>query len=117
MELKVINEKGQSSEKLSASDEFFGRAYNEDLVHQLVTAYMAMHVQRIVSRKRVARLLRVLVSHSSKRERVVRVLVWLPVQFGEVAARYSRTPVKKIILRRLTVKCIVLDWLLYSPGW
>ena len=41
MELKVINEKGQSSEKLSASDEFFGRAYNEDLVHQLVTAYMA----------------------------------------------------------------------------
>ncbi len=41
MELKVINDKGQSSDKLSASDEFFGREYNEDLVHQLVTAYMA----------------------------------------------------------------------------
>ncbi len=41
MELKVINDKGQSSETLSASDEFFGREYNEDLVHQLVTAYMA----------------------------------------------------------------------------
>lgn len=41
MELKVINDKGQASSKMSASDEFFGRDYNEDLVHQLVTAYMA----------------------------------------------------------------------------
>lgn len=41
MELKVINDKGQSAANLSASDELFGRAYNEDLVHQLVTAYMA----------------------------------------------------------------------------
>lgn len=41
MELKVINDKGQSSANISASDELFGREYNEDLVHQLVTAYMA----------------------------------------------------------------------------
>jgi len=41
MELKVINDKGQASANLSASDELFGREYNEDLVHQLVTAYMA----------------------------------------------------------------------------
>lgn len=41
MELKVINDKGQASANLSASDELFGRAYNEDLVHQLVTAYQA----------------------------------------------------------------------------
>lgn len=41
MELKVINDKGQSSSKMNASDEFFGREYNEDLIHQLVTAYMA----------------------------------------------------------------------------
>ena len=41
MELKVINDKGQATANLSASDELFGRAYNEDLVHQLVTAYMA----------------------------------------------------------------------------
>lgn len=41
MELKVINDMGQSSANLSASDELFGREYNEDLVHQLVTAYMA----------------------------------------------------------------------------
>lgn len=41
MELKVINDKGQSSAKMNASDDFFGREYNEDLVHQLVTAYQA----------------------------------------------------------------------------
>ncbi len=41
MELKVITDKGQAAANLSASDELFGRAYNEDLVHQLVTAYMA----------------------------------------------------------------------------
>jgi large subunit ribosomal protein L4 len=41
MELKVINDKGQSSANLNASDELFGREYNEDLVHQLITAYQA----------------------------------------------------------------------------
>jgi len=41
MELKVINDNGQAAANLSASDELFGREYNEDLVHQLVTAYMA----------------------------------------------------------------------------
>src|SRR5512140_1309524 len=41
MELKVMNDKGQATANLSASDEMFGREYNEDLVHQLVTAYMA----------------------------------------------------------------------------
>lgn len=41
MELKVIDGKGQETASLNASDEFFGREYNEDLVHQLVTAYMA----------------------------------------------------------------------------
>jgi large subunit ribosomal protein L4 len=41
MELKVINDKGQPAAKLKASDELFGREYNEALVHQLVTAYQA----------------------------------------------------------------------------
>ena len=41
MELKVINDKGQAAASLVASDELFGRECNEDLVHQVVTAYMA----------------------------------------------------------------------------
>jgi len=41
MELKLINEKGQATASVKASDELFGREYNESLVHQVVTAYMA----------------------------------------------------------------------------
>ncbi|MGZ5093238.1 MAG: 50S ribosomal protein L4 [Burkholderiales bacterium] len=41
MELKLIDEKGQSTASVSASDTAFGRDYNESLVHQVVTAYMA----------------------------------------------------------------------------
>jgi large subunit ribosomal protein L4 len=41
MELKLINEQGQSTSSVSASDTAFGRDYNESLIHQVVTAYMA----------------------------------------------------------------------------
>jgi len=41
MELKLINDKGQATASVNASDELFGREYNESLVHQVVTAYMA----------------------------------------------------------------------------
>ena len=41
MELKLLNDQGQSTESVSASDAAFGREYNEALVHQVLTAYMA----------------------------------------------------------------------------
>ena len=41
MELKLINDKGEATASVKVSDELFGRAYNESLVHQVVTAYMA----------------------------------------------------------------------------
>ena len=41
MELKLIDAKGQSTASVKASDELFGREYNESLLHQVVTAYMA----------------------------------------------------------------------------
>lgn len=41
MELKVINENGKEGKSISASDDLFGREYNEALVHQLVVAYQA----------------------------------------------------------------------------
>lgn len=41
MELKVINDKGQAAASVNASDELFGREYNEALVHQVVVAYQA----------------------------------------------------------------------------
>lgn len=41
MELKVIDGKGSVSVSVSASDELFGREYNEALIHQVVIAYQA----------------------------------------------------------------------------
>ena len=41
MELKVISENGKAGVSINASDDLFGREYNEALVHQLVTAYQA----------------------------------------------------------------------------
>jgi len=41
MELKLLNDQGQSAETVQVSDALFGREYNEALVHQLVVAYMA----------------------------------------------------------------------------
>ena len=41
MELKIINDQGQSAATVSASDALFGREFNQALVHQIVTAYQA----------------------------------------------------------------------------
>lgn len=41
MELKLLNDQGQPSATLQASDALFGREYNEALIHQVVTAYLA----------------------------------------------------------------------------
>ena len=41
MELKVINDNGQAAASITASDDLFGREYNEALIHQVVIAYQA----------------------------------------------------------------------------
>lgn len=41
MELQVINDKGKPTAKVAVSDAAFGREYNEALVHQVLTAYLA----------------------------------------------------------------------------
>ena len=41
MELQLINEQGKPTAKVAASDSAFAREYNESLVHQVITAYLA----------------------------------------------------------------------------
>jgi len=41
MDLRLINEKGQDAGAVTAADTLFAREYNEALVHQVVTAYLA----------------------------------------------------------------------------
>ncbi|MSQ66229.1 MAG: 50S ribosomal protein L4 [Limnohabitans sp.] len=41
MQIELLNDQGQVSAKFEAPETLFGRAYNEDLVHQIVVAYKA----------------------------------------------------------------------------
>ena len=41
MDLKLINDKGETTSTVASSDELFGRDYNEALIHQIVVAYQA----------------------------------------------------------------------------
>ncbi len=41
MEIKLIKDDGQSDSNITASDALFAREYNESLVHQVITAYLA----------------------------------------------------------------------------
>ncbi|MFC3532520.1 50S ribosomal protein L4 [Vogesella facilis] len=62
MELKVINAQGLQVEALQASEALFARDYNEALVHQVVTAFLAN--ARSANR---AQLTRAEVKHSTKK--------------------------------------------------
>jgi large subunit ribosomal protein L4 len=41
MQLELLNDQGQATSKYEAPENVFGRAYNEDLVHQIVVAFQA----------------------------------------------------------------------------
>ena len=41
MQLDLLNDQGQATSKYAAPETVFGRAYNEDLVHQVVVAFQA----------------------------------------------------------------------------
>ena len=80
MVLKVIDAKGQVSGSLAASDALFAREYNEALVHQLVTAFLAN--ARSGNR---AQLTRAEVKHSTKKP-------WRQKGTGRARAGMSSSP-------------------------
>lgn len=41
MQLELLNDQGQATSKMDVAETVFGRAYNEDLVHQVVVAFQA----------------------------------------------------------------------------
>jgi large subunit ribosomal protein L4 len=41
MNIELLNDQGQASSTFDVPETVFGRAYNEDLVHQVVVAFQA----------------------------------------------------------------------------
>jgi large subunit ribosomal protein L4 len=62
MELKLIDQSGKSTANVAAADNVFGRDYNESLIHQVVTAYLANGRQGTRAQKDRGE-----VSHSTKK--------------------------------------------------
>ena len=75
MQLELLNDQGQASSKFDAPETVFGRAYNEDLIHQIVVAYKPMPVKAPALKKTVNKFTTQPRSHSSKKAPVVHVLV------------------------------------------
>ena len=55
MELKLIDQQGKSDANVAATDEVFGRDYNEALIHQVVIAYLANGRRARARRKTAAK--------------------------------------------------------------
>ncbi|MDB5811457.1 MAG: rplD [Betaproteobacteria bacterium] len=62
MELKLIDQSGKSTANVAAADAVFARDYNESLIHQVVTAYLANGRQGTRAQKDRGE-----VSHSTKK--------------------------------------------------
>lgn len=118
MELKVINQQGQAVESLQASDALFGREYNEALVHQLVTAYLAN--ARSGNRAQKGR------SEVAKSTRKP----WRQKGTGRARAGMASSPLwrgggkvfpsspdENFAQKKLTVKCSALVWRLSCRNW
>src|SRR5437867_4918697 len=62
MQLELLNEQGQATDKVDAPDTVFARDYNEALIHQIVVAYQANSRQGTRAQKDRAE-----VRHSTKK--------------------------------------------------
>jgi len=71
MQLELLNDQGQAASKFDAPETVFGRAYNEDLVHQVVVAFQANARQGTRAQKDREQVSTRRRSLSSKRERAV----------------------------------------------
>ena len=91
MELKVINQQGQAVESLQAAETLFGREYNEALVHQVVTAYLANARAGNRAQKDRSEINKSTKKPFRQKVRVVLAPVVLPARCGVGVARFSRT--------------------------
>ncbi len=102
MDLKTV-----TGAAVELSDTAFGREFNEALVHQVVTAYLAGARQGTRAQKPVPKFLVVASSHGAKKVLVALVQVLFVAQSGVQVVVHSQ-PNHKIGHRKLTAKCIAV---------
>ena len=117
MELKVINSAGKSAASISASDDLFGREYNEALVHQLVTAYQANARSANSKQKGRSEIAKSTRKPWAQKGTGRARSGWHPAHCGAGAVRYSRIARKKTTHKKSTAKCIAPVWLQYFHNW
>ena len=117
MQLELLNEQGQAASKVEAPETVFGREFNEDLVHQLVTAYRANARQGTRAQKD-----REQVRHTTAKP-------FKQKGTGRARAGMSSSPLwrgggrifpnlpKKTSRRRSTRRCTALVWLPSCLSW
>jgi len=117
MELKLLNDQGQSSSNVAAPDTIFGRDYNEALIHQVVVAYQATHAVVIANKKIVKKFITPPKNLGVKKVRAVLVLVCRHRLCGAAAVGFSRTRPMKTSRTKLTKRCIAQVSARSSRSW
>jgi hypothetical protein len=103
-----VNLKTVSGSAVELSEVAFGREFNEALVHQVVTAYLAGGRQGSRAQKSRADVSGGGKNHSVKKVLVALVLVLFVAQSGLVVVKLLLL-VHKIGLKKLTVKCTAVQ--------
>ena len=117
MQLELLNEQGQPTAKYDAPETVFGRAYNEDLVHQVVVAFQANARQGTRAQKD-----REQVKHSTKKPfkqkgtgRARAGMTSSPLWRG--GGRIFQICPTKTSATKLTKRCIAPVWPLFFRSW
>jgi hypothetical protein len=117
MEIKVIDANGKAAASIAASDDLFGREYNEALIHQIVTAYQANARSGNRKQKGRSEIAKSTRKPWAQRVQAVLVQVWPPAHCGVVVVRFSLILRMRTLARKSTAKCTVLVWLLFFRSW
>ncbi len=117
MQVELLNDQGQATSKFDVPETVFGRAYNEDLVHQVVVAFQANARQGTRAQKD-----REQVKHSTKKpfkqKGTGRARAGMTSSHcGAAAAGFSRTCLTRISARKSTKRCTALVWRPSSLSW
>lgn len=116
MDIQLQSFDGSKAGSITVSDALLDREYNESLVHQVVTAYLAGARSGTVSQKHDLKYAVAVESHSHKKVVAEHVPVQSEVHYGvQVVQLLLQSLV--IIVKKLTVKYTVMQCVLFCQNY